>query len=200
MEKHPDIALESLAALSVAKCLQRISRVSAGVWQVRGAKVSYGSVHDALKQHDFKNPAAAVYITLPGAAALTGVMMFDPADLECVSKCFTGSSFPHGARVSPAEEIMLTELGNIVLNALMNTFLNGLKKSFFPATPVFIEGAIDPLAEELGRIPELGHDFRIITVTVDMSCDKRAARSEVLVLVPEELALELDNLRPSEGG
>ena len=197
--KHHSIALESLAALSVAKCLNRISRVSAGTWQVGEPRVSYGSIKDALALHNFKNSAAAVYIALEGAAPLTSAMLFDPAETECVSKCFTGHSFPHGKAITPAEEIMLTELGNIVLNALMNTMLNALKQSYFPAIPRFVEGGQERLEDEFKRIPNLKQDFRIITVPIGMRCDKASARSEALVLLPEELALELENMRPPAG-
>lgn len=199
MDKHPSIALGSLASLSVAKCLQRISRVCAGTWQIEGAKVYYGPIRDALASHDFKNPAAAVYISLEGAAPLTSAMIFDPADMEYVSKCFTGHSFPRSGPVTPAEEIMLTELGNIVLNALTNTLLNALKKSYIPALPRFIEGGIDRLEKEFIDIPGLKQNFRIITVSIKMRCDDTFARSEVFALVPEELALEIENMRPPAG-
>ncbi|MCM2266964.1 MAG: hypothetical protein NDI60_04220 [Elusimicrobiales bacterium] len=199
MSPKPSLALESLTALSVAKCLLRISRVSAGTWHVLGTKVAYGSLRDALKLHDFTRPASAVYFTLPGAAPLTGIMLFDRADMACVSECFTGHAFPRSAATTPAEEIMLTELGNIVLNAVMSTLLNALKKSFMPAVPRFTEGGIEALIAEFKRIPKLQQDFRNIAVTVEMRTDKAAAKSELLVLLPEELALELENLRPPAG-
>lgn len=199
MKEHPSIALESLASLSVAKCLQRISRVSAGTWQVESAKVSYGSVTDALKRHDFTKPAAAVYIALEGPAPFATAMLFNPSDIECVSKCFTGHSFHHAGGMAPAEEIMLTELGNIVLNALLNTLLNAVKRSYFPAMPRYAQGGLEQISAEFTRIPQLKQDFRIITVTIDMRCDKASTRSEVFALIPEELAMELENLRPPAG-
>ncbi|MBI5743394.1 MAG: hypothetical protein HY952_02480 [Elusimicrobia bacterium] len=199
MKESRSVVLESLTGLSIAKCLMRLSRVSAGTWQVLGAKVSYGTLRDALSQHNFTRPASTVYFTLSGAAPFSGVMLFDRADLECISKCFLGHSFPHTAATTPAEEVMLTELGNIILNALTSTLLNALKKSFMPVVPRFIEGNLDALSSELGKIPRLKQEFRTITVTLEMRTDKAAARSEVLVLLPEELALELENLRPPAG-
>lgn len=195
----PSIVLESLTALSIAKCVLRLSRVSAGTWQVLGAKVAYGSIKDALRQHDFKNPASVVYFTIPGAAPLTLAMLFDRADMECVSKCFTGYSFPRSAATRPAEETMLIELGNIVLNALLSTLLNALRKSYMPVVPKFLEGDTEMIAAEFRRIPKLKQDFRTITVTLEMRSDKTAARSEIFVFLPEELALELENLRPEAG-
>lgn len=199
MSKNASLPLESLTALSLAKSLLRLSRVSAGTWQVLGAKVSYGSLKDALRCHDFTRPASVVYFPLPNAAPLTGIMLFDRKDIECISKCFTGHSFPPSPVTTPAEEIMLTELGNIILNAVMNTLLNALKKGFMPVVPKFTEGTIDQVVAELSRIPKLKQDFRNIVVTMEMRTDKAAARSELVVLLPEEMALELEILRPPAG-
>ncbi|MHB0995454.1 MAG: hypothetical protein ACYC2I_03680 [Elusimicrobiales bacterium] len=199
MDLHPSIALESLAALSVAKCLQRISRVSAGTWQVEGAKVSYGSVRDALAAHDFSDPAAAVYISLDGPRPVTSAMILDPANIEYVSKCFTGHSFPRGGPITPAEEVMLTELANIILNAVTNALLNAVKKSFIPALPRFAQGGLDVIEKEFLAIPALKQNFRIVTVTINMCAGASSAKAEVFSLVPEELAMELDNLRPPAG-
>lgn len=199
MDQHPSIALESLTALSVAKCLQRISRVSAGTWQVQGVKVSYGSVRDALAAHDFRNPAAAVYISLEGIRPVTSAMILDTAAIEYVSKCFTGHSFPRSGPITPAEEVMLTELANIVLNAVTNALMNALKKSFIPALPRFAQGGLDVIEREFLAIPALKQNFRIVTVAIEMCSGPSAARGEVFSLVPEELAMELDNLRPPAG-
>lgn len=199
MQQHPSIVLESLASLSVAKCLQRISRVSAGTWQVEGTTVSYGSIKDALAVHDFTNPASAVYIALEGPVPITSAMIFDPANIGYVSKCFTGHSFPRGKSTTPAEEVMLTELANIILNALANTILNALKKTLVPALPRFVEGDIDRLVEEFTAIPRLKQDFRIVTVLIGMCREGSSARTEVFALIPEELAMELENTRPPAG-
>jgi hypothetical protein len=199
MEQLPSIALKSLAALSVSKCLQRISRVSAGTWQVEGVKVSYGPVRAALAAHDFRNPAAAVYISLDGASPVVSAMLFDPANIEYVSRCFTGHSFPRsGGAITPAEEVMLTELANIILNALLNTLMNALNRSFIPSLPRFASGGIDEIEKEFLSRPALKQSFRIVTVTIGMNAGGPSARSEVFALLPEELALELDNL-PSAG-
>ena len=199
MAKDKDIILESFAALSVAKCLQRMSRASTGTWQVRGAKVSYGSIRDALKQHDFSRPAAAVYLSLEGASPLTSAMFFSLADTPCVSQCFTGQSFHRGERTTPAEEMMLVELGNIVLNALMNAVLNALRRRHMPLIPRFVEGGLDALEAEFRRLPGLAQDFRIVTVGIEMTGGKCSARSEVAMLLPEEMALELETAGASAG-
>lgn len=197
MDSPRNVTLESLSALGVAYCLQRLSHASAGTWQVTDAKVSYGTFEDALKQHDFGRPAAAVYVGLKGRSPLTAMMLFDPADLGCVSKCYTGQSFHKGSKLTPADEMMLVELGNMVVNSLLGALLNPLKKGFMPAVPRFIEGDLPALAGQLLQAAGIKTSFRIITVMLEMRSGDCAAKSEVFALIPEEMALELENLRPS---
>jgi hypothetical protein len=197
MNSPRNVTLKSLSALGVAYCLQRLSRASAGTWQVLDAKVSYGTFEDALKQHDFNRPAAAVYVGLKGRSPLTAMMLFDPADMECVSRCYTGQAFHREGRLTPADEMMLVELGNMVINALLSSLLNPLKKGFMPAVPRFIEGDLARLAGELLQAAGIKTSFRIITVMLEMRSGDCAAKSEVFALITEEMALELENLRPS---
>lgn len=197
MPSSHNAALEGLAALSVAHCLQRLSRVSAGSWQVLDAKVSYGTFEDVLKLHDFSEPAAAVSIGLRDRTPLMGMMVFRPSQLDCVSKCYTGQSFHREARLTPADEIMLVELANLVLNALIGAVLNALKKSSLPGTPDFIQGGPKELASGMLAAAGIKISFRVITVTIGINSGESSARSEVFALIPEEMALELENLNPS---
>jgi hypothetical protein len=194
MTSKPDVTLKSLAAVDLAKCLLRISRVSAGTWQVLDAEVSSGTLEDALKHHDFKDSAAAVYLNLKDTAPLTLVMMFDPANTECISKCFTGLSFPHGKSTTAAEEIMLTELGNIILNAMINALMNALKRSTMPAVPQYIEGDLPRIAGELGKVVDLKESFRTLTITIGIKSEECLSTSKVFALFPEALAMELEQL------
>jgi hypothetical protein len=195
----PEEPLKSLSALSVAYCLQRLSRASAGTWQVLDVKVSYGTFEDALRQHDFKHDAVAVYMGLRGISPLTAMMIFDPDDISCVSKCYTGQSFHREGKLTPADEMLLVELGNVVINSLINALLNALKKSFMPTVPKFVAGGKDRLAGELLNAVGINTSFRIITVMLGMSAGECAAKSEILALIPEEMALELENQHPSPG-
>lgn len=195
----PEEPLKSLSALSVAYCLQRLSRASAGTWQVLDVKVSYGTFEDALKPHDFKHDAVAVYMGLRGMSPLTAMMLFDPDDIACVSKCYTGQSFHKAGKLTPADEMLLVELGNVVINSLISALLNALKKSFMPTVPKFVAGGKAKLAGELLNAVGINTSFRIITVLLGMSATECSAKCEMVALIPEEMALELENLRPSSG-
>jgi hypothetical protein len=180
-----------LTEASLKKCLGRLSNVSAGTWEILGITASRGTLEDAVKQHEFRNPAAgAVYFSL-GGFPLTALMLLDPTEMECISKCYMGYSFTRGTVTTAPEEVMLLELGNIILNAVINSALNALKKSGMPSVPAYLEGDQSRLLEGLGASVGLKKTFHIITATLAIRSDKCLAKSEVLALIPDELVPEL---------
>lgn len=182
--------LAGMAEASLQKCLGRLSKVSAGTWEISGIAASRGTIEDAVKRHDFKNPAAsAVYLNI-AELPLLAMMLFDPDDMENISNCFMGYSFARGPVTTQAEEMMLLELANIVLNSLINSSLNALKKCAMPSVPVYLEGNAVRLLAGLGAVADLKKNFHIIAATLVIRSKKGVSRSEVLALIPEELALE----------
>lgn len=180
---------------SLKKCLARLSGVSAGTWELLGISASQGTTEDAVKLHDFVNPAAsAVYFNLGGGLPFTTIMLFDPSEMECISKCFMGYSYPRGAATTQAEEVMLLELGNIVLNSLINSAMNALKLSLMPSVPAYLEGDYRVLVNGLAPGGDVKKSFRIIGAALGIKSDKRVTRSEVIALVPEDLALQFERL------
>jgi len=180
--------LARLIEASLQKCLARLAKVSAGTWELSGITAAPGTPEDAVKRHDFKNPKASLVYLSIAEPRLTALIMFDPADMECISKCFMGYSFPGGPVTTQAEEMMLLELGNIILNSLINSVLNAIKKSAMPSVPAYLEGESGPLLAGLGAVVDLKKNFRIIAAKLAIGSGKSVAMSEVLVLVPEELA------------
>lgn len=183
----PGNKLEILALLSLERCLLRLSRISTGSWLVAGVKAYSGSAAGALAAYSGKE-AGAVYMVMD-SLPMTGVMAADPADIECLSKGFTGHGFPGGARITPAEEIMLTELGNILLNALINGLLNELKITLLPALPRFAAGDAAALTAALGPAPAAA---RVIAARLALDCGGSYAEWDLFVLLPEDLARRLD--------
>jgi len=200
MNSNPKGVIEQLSAESLEKCLLRLSKAAAAAWQLLDVKVSAGTIADAVEQYDFKNPAAAVYFSLGSADGLTALMLFRPEDIDCISRCFTKNAFPRGQRTTPAEEMMLQEVGNIVLNALLNSVLNAVKKSAMPVVPQFVEGDAARVAAGLGAAADLKRVFRVIKAELAIRCDKCEGRSEVFVMLPEELASGLERVLPLKTG
>ncbi len=188
-------ALVRLTEASLKKCLGRLSGVSTGTWELLGISASAGTIEDAVKLHDFVNPkASAVYFNLRGGFPFTAIMLFDPEEMECISKCFMGYSYPRGAATTQTEEVMLLELGNIVLNALLNSALNALKLSLMPSLPAYLEGDFRDLANGLAPGGDVKQNFHIIAAALVIRSDKRATRSEVIALVPGELVQQFERL------
>ncbi|MCX5785028.1 MAG: hypothetical protein NTX59_05020 [Elusimicrobia bacterium] len=184
--------LERLAVSSLEKCLAKLSKVYAGAWQITDTRVSKGTLDEAVRQHDFKNPAAAaVYCNVQGEFPFTSMMFFDPNDMEYISKCFMGCSFPAARGLLQFKEEMLLELGNILLNSLFNSVLNALKRSVMPSVPKYIAGDFHHIVEVLGTGIDATQNFRIITATLTIKRDKRSIKSEMFAMIPDELAIEM---------
>ena len=196
MNAKENTLLERLAALSLERCLVRLSKVSAGTWQLVDTIESKGTPGNAVGQYDFRNkPAAAVYFDIKGDFPMTSLMIFDPEDIECISRCFLGYSFPKQGGISQSDEVMLLELGNIVLNSLSNSVFNALGESFMPSVPQFVAGNAVRIAEGVRAVAGAGTVFRIVASTLAIRVENRLSTSIVLGLIPEELALTLERIR-----
>lgn len=192
MNEKENTVLERLAALSLERCLVRLSKVSAGTWQLVDTAESSGTPGSAVGKYDFKGQAAAaVYFDIKGDLPMTSLMIFDPGDLDCISKCFLGYSFPKQGGISQSDEVMLLELGNIVLNSLSNSVFNTLGGSFMPSVPQFVAGDAVRIAESVRAVAGAALTFNIVASTIAIQCDNRVSRSKVIVLIPEQLAAAL---------
>lgn len=185
--------LKRLAVSSLETCLARLSSVSAGTWSVVSAGVRRETLQAALKRHPFKSgEAVAVYFSVAGEHPMLSLMLIEPDELECVSRCFLGYAFPGIPGIKLPEEVMLLELGNILLNSVISALSNGLKKVMMPDVPRYKQGDALGLALELGLLPGQAPSFRVIALALDIKSGESVSRSTVLCLVPEELAGELE--------
>ncbi|HBA61845.1 MAG TPA: hypothetical protein DCZ92_13745 [Elusimicrobia bacterium] len=189
MKEEENQIFRRLAVSSLERCLARLSKTSAGAWEVTGSVVFRGTLPDAVGQHDFKNnSAAAVYSKVKGAFPVTSMMLFDPEDAGHLSKCFFENSFSRDARPEITGEVVLLELGNIVLNSLVNAVLSFAKKSSIPSMPRYVEGAPQQVIDAVGKVVGLNRNFRIFKATLLTSRNGRAGKSEVFALIPGKLA------------
>ena len=185
--------LERLAAASLETCLHRISAVSSGTWRLSGVSVSRGTLEDAVSRHTFKSrDAAAVYIHVKSGLPFTSLMFFDTADIPHISKCFLETSLAATAGIEQFDEVMLLELGNIILNSVINYLQNALRKSAIPSVPMLLKGDPAHITLGLGSYIAPGRSFRIITGAVTVRGHTRVSGGEVLAILPEELAAELE--------
>ncbi|HBB66959.1 MAG: hypothetical protein A2X28_04910 [Elusimicrobia bacterium GWA2_56_46] len=194
MSENTNEMLNRVAVAGLRKCVEKLSRVSAGTWKVAGADVSMGTLDEAVKlRAPEEGEAAAVYFDVKGELPFIAILLFDPRDIDRISRCFLGYSFSASPRLNQAGELLLTELGNIILNSLAGAFSNAVKRIFIPSAPRCLRGEPQHLLGAMGASVDVKQSYRIISVKLDIQCDKSVTRCEVLGLIPEKLAQELLN-------
>ena len=197
MKEEENQILRRLAVSGLERCLARLSRASAGTWELTGSVVFRGALPAAVGRHDFKNNSAtAVYFEVKGEFPFTSMMLFDPEDAEHLSKCFLENSFSRAAHPEITGEVILLELGNIVLNSLINSVLNFVKKSSIPLLPRYVQGSPQQIIDGVGAVVGLKRNFRIFKATLLTSRGGRSGKSEVFALIPHKLAAAAGKARP----
>jgi chemotaxis protein CheY-P-specific phosphatase CheC len=191
--------LERIAVTSLERCVAKLSRISAGKWSVADVSVSCRSMQEAIFDHSSsRGTGAAVYFEVKGEFPFTSMVVFRPEDIDTISKGFMGFSFSKLPSLNQAQELLLSELGNIILNAIISSLSNALKRSFLPTAPKCVQGETQFLLEALwtavGRTPH-----SLVTVTLDLQCDKTVTRSEVIALIPEKMEKALLSAEAAQG-
>lgn len=200
METKANDILERLAVSGLVRCLARLAKVSAGTWRIRSVTISRGTLEDAILRHDFSHPAADVYFHAKGEFPFISMMLFDLEDMELISKCFLGYSFPKAPTFTQTEEVLLMELGNIVVNSFVNSVMNALKRSCMPPVPRCVDGDARRVVSGAGSGLDPARNYLIVTAALAMQCDKHESTTEVIGLIPQELEHELERLNKEDLG
>ena len=193
MDPNAGKALERIVMASLEKCVSKLSRVSAGKWNVGTVRVSCGSMEEAVKEHSSGpgGTGAAVYFEVRGEYPFTSMVIFRPDDIETISRGFLGFSFSKLPNLNQAQEMLLSELGNILMNALISSLSNTLRRSFLPSAPKCIQGETPFLLEALWASLGGSGRYSLVTVMLDLKCDDRVTRSEVIAIIPENMEAAL---------
>ena len=193
LEAEKSDTIEKLAAGGLSKCMLRASDASSWAWELCEVGVYSGKILDAVKRADFGPAAASVQINVRHGPAFAAALLVRSADIEFISGCFVNGPL-YCTKGLDLHEVLVIEIGNIILNALVNPLLGALKKSALPSAPMLIKGGPGAVAAGLGSCldPELDH--RIISASIAMRRDGRLARAGVLGVLPEELAAELERI------
>lgn len=181
-----------LAAGGLSKCMLRTSEASSWAWELCGVSVASGKVPEAVGLAGLGKAAAAVQVYVRDGAPFAAALLFRSEDMEHISGCFVNGPLYRTGGPKELEEALLMEIGNIILNALSNPLINALKISAIASVPLFVRGGPAAVAAALGACldPELEH--RIISASIAMRRDGRVARAVALGVLPEGLALELE--------
>lgn len=188
MDAKASRILESITLLSLEKCAVKLSRISAGKWSVSDVRVTARSMEETIKDHaSSRGAGAAVYFEIAGEYPFTAMIVFRPEDIDTISRGFLGFSFSKLPSLSQAQELLLSELGNIILNSIVSSLSNSLKRAFLPSAPKCVQGEPRFLLEALWTSLDDSKQHRLVTVALELEYDKSVTRSEVLVLIPESM-------------
>ncbi len=186
-------ALEGIAAESLEKCVSRLSRVSGGKWSVADARVSWRSREESVREHSTGGgvAGAAAYFEVKGEFPFTSLVIFRPGDIEVLCKGFLGVPFMKLPDLNQAQELLFSELGNIIFNSLLSALSNTMKRIFIPSAPKCVKGEIPCLLEALWASLDASVRHNMVTVRLDLTSDGAGTGVEVIVLIPPELETAL---------
>ncbi len=189
-----DINEEALARLTAAgleKSMQRMTEVSPGAWQLAGVRVFSGEVRGAIRRSEREGkPVAAIRIKIKGDIPFVTAIIFDPEDIKHISRCFAEEIY-FGPISDGQPDVTVIEIGNILLNALVNALLRGLKKSAVPSVPAHFQGDCGSVEKWLGAGPGA---FTIISARFTMQREGRSAGAEILAFLPPPLTAQEPSL------
>ena len=193
MNAKSDGILSAIAASGLEKCLLKMNRASSGKWELAGARVFTGRIPEAIKLRNPEGgPSSAVQINVDNSPRFAAVLVFGSGDINHISRCFVNDDLSRARGIERFEEVMLVEIGNILLNALINSLLNSLKRSAVPSVPMHVSGGTEAITDGLGAFMDLNLNYRIIALAVNIRRDGHSSRAEILAILPEELAADLE--------
>ena len=120
MKKENDIgayAWKGLAEEAVARSIAKLARISSGNWELKDIEVAVSA--EALKPAGDQDGAGVIF-TVSGPGSLRSLITFRPGDVEVISRCFLGYSFVKMSSMNKAEELLISEVGNILFNSFLS--------------------------------------------------------------------------------
>lgn len=163
--------LSQLARSALETCLGRLSAVTPGSWSVESARALMPGT-PFIPAAGQGTEAVVMGVSLP--AAFSTVLLFSAADAPLLAAAFAPA--PPTAAASQ-DETALLEIGNITLNALVNTLLRAIRRSSIPSVPVRLP-AVD-------LKPQPGCGAVIVSFTVKL--EGRTSRAEIAAFLPPAL-------------
>jgi len=183
----PSGTLEGIAAAAMERCAERLSRISAGKWTVVSVRVSHGSMAEIVRDHTISGASGlAVYFSVGGKYPFSSMIIFKPEDINVVSLGFLG--LPQLPGLNQAQELLFSELANIILNSVISALSNKLKHGFLPSAPKCLVGEPRFLLEALCDTLDSGQHYSVAAITLDLKYGEDTARSEAIVVIPANLA------------
>ncbi|KAF0126704.1 MAG: response regulator receiver [Elusimicrobia bacterium] len=187
MKKNANIGTDAwrgLAEEAVARSIAKLARISSGKWTLKDIEVAVSA--GALRP-DGDQDGAGVIFTVSGPGSLRSLITFRPGDVEVISRCFLGYSFVKMSAMNKAEELLISEVGNILFNSFLSVISARTGEMLLPSVPRCIQGGLDFITGTFGEsLPSAPADTAV-RVTLTLSCRDGEAECSVLLVMGEEL-------------
>lgn len=179
--EKPELAWKKLSQEAIGSALERLNRISCGKWKLSWEEnlIASGSVN-----YD----SVCVYF---GAGAVEEAMhfalFFDRKDMGMLSRNFIGYSFFVSEKMTKTEEMLVSELGNIILNSMVNAVGNRLGRTFIPSVPKIIQAEKEFALEVISRgLPE-NRGKTELPGNISIECGGKDAVCEIFSFIPDKI-------------
>lgn len=184
---------ERIIISSMDKCISKLSKISQGRWSISRTKISWNNLDEIMNSYvPREGTGVGVYFQIAGDYPWTAMIIFQPEDVEIISKFFFGDYYTRLSHLNHAQELILAEFGNVILNSFVGSLSNILEKAFIPSVPKCIQGKTDYLIEALEIIIQDLPRQKIVTIELELSHDNLTSKSEILGIIPENLEKEIN--------
>jgi len=182
MSEKTDPAWEKISLKAIDSALLKLNRISAGKWAVDET-----AVLSAPSPEDYD--AVCVYFEVKkDDEPMNFALFFDRKDVGFISKCFIGYHFFVSEKMDGTEELLISELGNILLNSIISALCNSMKIRLIPSIPRTIQAEKSFALETFSQgLPE-NRGKKKMSVKIKIKCDGRETFCEVFSFVPESVA------------
>lgn len=188
MNTEAERALGAIARAGLERCAAKLSRLSGAKWEVAGSAVKASTMAEISSAFgQAAEGGAAVFLEAAGEEPFSSMAVFRPEDIEVISRGFLGFSFSKLPVLSQAQELLLSELGNILLNSFLGALSNAVGRSYLPAVPKCVQGEAGFLAEALQATLDAGRPYAAALLTLELACDGLNTKIELIAAVPEGL-------------
>lgn len=182
--------LTSLALENLQRCALKLSAVSSGKWSITGSNLQLGTLDEEMKHCCMESDVekAAIYVDIKGDTPFAAFILLRSEDMDRVSKSLFRNVLTSAPGPVGMSDLILCELGNILLNSLASALANFFNCIFLPSPPRCLKGAPEFLLEAMDMTLNVRDKFRILTINLEIKCEGELINGELMAFIPDSLA------------
>ncbi|MDQ7772696.1 MAG: hypothetical protein RDU13_04125 [Elusimicrobiales bacterium] len=177
-------AWKTMAEEAVARSIDKLARISSGRWALKDIEVAVSA--GALDPSGDQDGAGVIF-TVSGPGSLRSLITFRPGDVEVISRCFLGYSFVKMSSMNKAEELLISEVGNILFNSFLSVISARTGEMLLPSVPRCIQGGLDFITGTFAESMPSSPSDTAVRVRLTLYCRDGEAECSVLLVMGEEL-------------